>query len=206
MNIRNQLRSIGLCLACLIGAGLILIGCSDAPMTGTETSTDGSFSVSTSSSSAAVTQSQGRANSATVYRARLTPLGGSGVQGEVKVSVQDDNLRVNVNARGLEASVEHAQHFHENGTCSPPGAPIISLDDDIANAPGDATNADPGDDSFPTATPGGTVNYQQTASKSAVMNALGGDLDLENRTVVVHKAGTPIGGAAACGELNEVSN
>ena len=142
--------------------------------------------------------------SATVLRARLEPVGSSGVTGEVTVRLKGDDLGVSVNAKGLKASVEHAQHFHQNESCVSFGPVVISLDDDIANAPGDATNADEGDDSFPVATPGGTVNYRERTSKSALVSAFGGDLNLEDRTVVVHAAGTPIGPPAACGELNPV--
>lgn len=144
------------------------------------------------------------ANGATVLRARLEPVGSSGVTGEVMVRMKGDDLKVSVNAKGLEASVEHAQHFHANASCENFGPPVISLDDDIANNPRDATNADPGDDVFPTATPGGTVNYRGSVSKSEVMAALGEALDLENRTAIVHAAGSPIGPPAACGALNPV--
>lgn len=145
-------------------------------------------------------------SSATVYRADLKPVGGSGVTGEVEIGVKGDNLGVSVNANGLKASVEHAQHIHENADCSPPGAPIIALDDDVSNNPRDATNADPEDDSFPTATPGGTINYREQDSASGLENALEENLDLANRTVVVHAPGDPIGPAAACGELNPVED
>lgn len=140
----------------------------------------------------------------TILRARLRPVGSSGVTGEATVQVNGDRLAVSVNSKDLKASVEHAQHFHANGSCDNFGPPVVSLDDDIANEPRDATNADEGDDSFPTATPGGTLNYWETASKSAVADSLGEALDLENRTVIVHAAGTPIGPPAACGELDPV--
>jgi len=141
---------------------------------------------------------------ATVLRATLEPLGSSGVTGQVTVRQKRDRLHVSVNARGLEASVEHAQHFHQNESCESFGPPIISLDANIPNNPGDATNADPGDDRFPVATPGGTVNYQERTSRSALASALGEDPDLANRTVIVHAAGTPIGPPAACGALAPV--
>lgn len=144
------------------------------------------------------------ASSPTIYRADLKPIGDSGVAGEVEMGVKENTLAVSVNANGVEASVEHAQHIHENMECSSPGSPIVSLDDDVSNAPGDATNADSGDDSFPTATPGGTVNYRAQGSVSAIENALGESLDLANRTVVVHAAGDPIGSPVACGNLNRV--
>lgn len=145
-------------------------------------------------------------SSATVYRASLTPIGNTDVTGEVTVRVEKDELLVSVNATGLEADVEHAQHVHENESCNSPGNPLVSLDDNIPSSPGDAANADPGDDSFPTATPGGTVNYRQKAAKSAIEKALGTGLDLADRTVVVHAAGNPIGEAIACGALDPVSN
>lgn len=142
-------------------------------------------------------------NPPTVYRADLKPIDDSGVKGTVQMGVKENTLAVSVNANGVEESVVHAQHIHENAECSPPGAPIVSLDDDISNAPGDATNGG-SDDSFPTATPGGTVNYRAQGSVSAIEGALGESLDLANRTVVVHAAGDPIGGPVACGELNKV--
>lgn len=141
-----------------------------------------------------------------VYRAALSPIGNSGVTGEALVRVKGEQLVVSVNATGLKGTVEHFQHIHQNASCSSPGAPIVSLDDNIANNPQDATNAGPVDDAFPRATSGGTVHYRQKAARSALENALGTKLDLANRTVVIHAAGSPIGDAAACGVLNQVGN
>lgn len=181
-------------------AALLVVGCQDSTMIAPDEEP------SVEESNARTNSARGNAPvaSATVLRARLEPVGPSGVTGEVTVRLKGDDLGVSVNAKGLKASVEHAQHFHQNESCASFGPVVISLDDDIANAPGDATNADEGDDSFPVATPGGTVNYRERASKSALVSAFGGDLNLEDRTVVVHAAGTPIGPPAACGELNPV--
>lgn len=186
--LRSALIGIG-----LLAGGLLLAG-----------SVGSASSVQVSSSTA----SQGDSNESTppaVYRANLKPINDSGVTGEVRIGVKGDTFTVAVNANGLEASVGHAQHIHENAECSAPGGPIVSLDDDVSNAPGDATNAD-SDDAFPTATPGGTIDYRAQSSVSAIEKALGEQLDLANRTVIVHAAGDPIGSAAACGELSQVGN
>ena len=184
----------------LAAAALLAVGCEDSAMVAPneDSNPDGSDVVAKSA------HGNAQMASAQVLRARLEPVGSSGVTGVVTVRLKGDDLGVSVNAKGLKGRVEHAQHLHQNGSCASFGPPIISLDDDIANAPGDATNADEGDDSFPVATPGGTLNYRENTSKSALASALGGDLDLEDRTVVVHAAGTPIGPPAACGELNLV--
>lgn len=191
----------------LITAGLLLGGCSDDEYLGEETVGANASSVESSTSSAHTQPpAQSGAQGATVYRASLTALEGFSVTGEAMVRAKGDQLFVSINSKGLAPRVEHAQHVHAREDCSDFGPPIVSLDDDIANEPGDATNADPGDDSFPTATPGETVNYRQKDSKEAVEEALGEGLDLANRTVAVHAAGTPIGPPAACGELNPVGN
>jgi Cu/Zn superoxide dismutase len=132
------------------------------------------------------------------FRADLKPLGNSGVTGQVEIGVKEDIIGVSVNARGLEASVKHPQHIHENATCVSGGSfafggVILSLDGELGSAGG----------TYPTATPGGTINYKEHDSKSAVKNIVGESLDLANRTVVVHAAdGTP----KACGELNMVGS
>lgn len=216
-----------------LGAALIAIGCQDNAIVAPNEEPSANEPAAASKSS----PGNASAASATVLRAELDPIYSSGVTGKVTVTLNGDRLGVSVNAKGLEANAEHAQHLHESGSCtsselSPPGtitasstetssggassqdnitspgfgSPIISLDDDIANEPGDAANADEGGDSFPVATPGETVNYHESASKSALESALGEKLNLEDRTVVIHAAGSPIGSAAACGELDPVGN
>jgi Cu/Zn superoxide dismutase len=196
----GTLKSSLLPLLGVATAALLVVGCQDSAMIapGEEPSAEGPEVLTKNA------QGNAPMASAKVLRARLEPVGPSGVTGEVTVRLKGNDLEVSVNAKGLKASVEHAQHFHQNGSCAAFGPVVISLDDDIANAPGDAINADEGDDSFPVATPGGTVNYRERTSKNALVSAFGGDLNLEDRTVVVHAAGTPIGPPAACGELNPV--
>lgn len=201
---RNAKASL-LTLLGFAAAALLVVGCQDSAMVAPseEPSAEGS-DVLTNSAHGNAAHGNAPMASARVLRAQLEPLGSSGVTGEVTVRLKGDDLGVSVNAKGLKASVEHAQHFHRDETCASFGPVIISLDDDIANEPGDATNADEGDDSFPVATPGGTVNYRESTSKGALVSAFGGDLDLKDRTVVVHAAGSPIGPPTACGELNPV--
>lgn len=184
----------------LAAAAVLLAGCQDGAMV----TPSGESSPSASNTLTKSAHGSAPMAAATVLRAELEPLGSSGVTGQVTVLQNGDRLQVSVNARGLEASVEHAQHFHQNESCESFGPPIISLDADIPNNPGDATNADPGDDPFPVATPGGTVNYRERTSRSALASALGEDPDLANRTVIVHAAGSPIGPPAACGALDPV--
>lgn len=140
-------------------------------------------------------QAQGEKSSATVYRADLTPIGGSGVTGKVEIGVKANSIGVSVNAKGFPKgeTKPHPQHIHENSGCGDFGGVLVPLDDDLSGEGG----------SFPTATKGGTVNYQESGPIRALEEAAGGNLDLANRTVVVHKAG---GAPAACGALNLVGN
>lgn len=206
----------GLVLLGLATLGLLAAGYADTNAFGEQTAQYSPPAPPTTSSLPPSTASQNEARPESaratrpphpaVYRAALSPIGNSEVTGEALVRVKGEQLVVSVNATGLKGTVEHFQHIHQNAKCSSPGAPIVSLDDNIANNPQDATNAGPDDDAFPTATSGGTIHYRQKAARSAVESALGTELDLANRTVVIHAAGFPIGDATACGALNQVGN
>lgn len=180
----------------IVVVAVLAMGCEDGSML--ESSADGG------KEPPPIAQGMRSAASTMIFKAKLTPISGSDVTGEAIIRVKGDQLNVVLNARGLEASVPHAQHIHSGARCDPFSPPIVSLDDDISNAPGNATNADPGDDRFPVANPGGTIHYQGSDTKSAIESALGENLDLANRIVVVHAAGTPIGPPAACGALDKV--
>lgn len=140
-------------------------------------------------------RAQEEMSSATVYRADLMPIEGSGVNGEVAIRVEGNSILVSVNAHGFPAgeTAAHPQHIHENASCGDYGDALVPLDD---NLPGEGG-------SFPTAADGGTVHYRASGASEAFDEVAGEDIDLANRTVVVHMAdGTP----AACGEVNPVDN
>lgn len=143
--------------------------------------------------------SEGERPEPTTYRAELEPVGGSGVHGAVEIGVKGDSLGVSVQAEELEPDTAHAQHVHQDSTCEDPGAPLLALDDSLSQEPSDPTG---GGDRFPVATADSTIEYRAEGSKKAIEETLGGDLDLAHRSVVVHRAGDPIGGPAACGALN----
>lgn len=77
----------------------------------------------------------------------------------------------------------------------------LTLDDSLAGEPSDPTG---GEDRFPVATLDSTLEYRAKASRKALEGTLGEDLDLANRTVIVHQPGDRIGGPAACGALGAV--
>lgn len=152
----------------------------------------GGKAVGASTSPSSQTAAQDESPSATTYLAELKPIGESGVSGRVRVLVKGDRLAVTVNAKGFpkQKGQRHPQHIHANASCEDFGGVFLPLDDNLSGSGG----------KFPTATPGGTINYQQRDAKSEIVNNFGA-LNLADRTVVVHKSnGTP----AACGALNPV--
>lgn len=148
-----------------------------------------------------------------VYMADLMPLNGSGVSGRAQVLVRQDDVRFSVVARGVTPDIFHAQHVH--GFINPVMAsqcPTLATDD--VNSSGfvevgegvDGVGMDYGgilvplDGSlnvfdglgeiatFPVATKGGTLQYNESISKADL--AVGGgtfaDLSLGNHAVVIH--------------------
>lgn len=105
------------------------------------------------------------------FSASLQELNNSGVSGEVRVSVSDDELRVQVDATGLEANQTHPMHIHGLvGDAQVPGdslVPTASVDadrDDFIELQEGARSYGPvllSLEPFSTA-PDGTVSFDQT--------------------------------------------
>lgn len=112
---------------------------------------------------------------AKVFRAKIRPLGDSGVKGTATFRIQGDKLSVNLNAQGHTPDAQHPQHIHMNAECPNFGGILLALEP------------------FPTPTnQGGAIHYKETFSADAVS-------DLGNRTVVLHAgSGAPV----ACGNIN----
>ncbi|MDH3495236.1 MAG: superoxide dismutase family protein [Gemmatimonadota bacterium] len=172
--------------------------------------------------------SQGEAQT---YAAQLRPLNGAfsyrPVQGIANFKIKDGVLTVRVNASGLQPGMPHAQHVHMASGCPSPGDDggdgIVSLGDGVPFFGPvlfwlDGDLATPGPD--PTTLPnpdnaGGAITFMASGSVADLEAALGGPLDLANRTVVLHgvAAGTdlsadpaaaaaPAGLPVACGVVN----
>ena len=194
-------------LVALVGV-LSLTGCDTGSLT------DGSASATQGPTS--------NAHIAAVYEARLRPLNasvnGQGVTGLATFTVgTDGTLTVEVDAGGLAVESPlgiHAQHIHAGPECPNRGddanrdrivdviegvpvygAILVPLDGDISNTTSEV-------ETFPSAVSQGgrpafgEIDYEATASLSAIEAALGGDLDLGTRHVVLH-------GIAASTELPE---
>ncbi len=135
-------------------------------------------------------QGQGQeAQKAEVYTGTFQPVGNSGVEGQVQVQRQGEQLSVRVSARNLSTGA-HGQHIHEGETCKSVGGIAVPLDESL----GTVESGFGGE--FP-ATKGesGTMTYNQSGSNPEFAT-----LALENMLVVIH-AGVP-GGAVACAELS----
>jgi len=142
----------------------------------------------------------------TTYTAPLTALNNSGVSGQATVTVEGNQLTVNVDAQGTEEPV-HAQHIHgfeSNASACPTAAADTSGDGRISvgeGAPsyggilvpldGSLDNAEGlGDlETFPTGGSDGAYSYEQTIATAnlAVNDDMSfEDLRLGNHAIVVH--------------------
>lgn len=125
-----------------------------------------------------------------VFTGQLQPVGDSGVEGTVQVQRMGEQIRVQVNARGLSSGA-HGQHIHGGSSCDDVGGIAVPLDMSLG------TIEDGFGGEFPSIEgESGTLSYSQTGS-----NRQFAELDLANMVVVVH-AGAP-GGVVACAELEE---
>lgn len=59
--------------------------------------------------------------------AQLTPLGNSGIAGEIEVDDEDAQTRVKVRLTGSTANTVHQGHIHM-GTCESPGEVVVALE------------------------------------------------------------------------------
>lgn len=162
-----------------------------------------------------------------VYTANLTSLNNSGVSGTATLTLEQlrgkgQSLTVHIEASGLEAGKLHPQHIHgfddakQNAVC-----PTKANADDIAGLPEEATNPDAfvaleegaplygpvllALQPFPTA-PGGTIDFTQTYSGSALKALQPIRTTLTNRHIVLHgltvDSGTYVATLpVACGQI-----
>lgn len=152
------------------------------------------------------------AHIAAVYEARLRPLNasvnGQGVTGIATFTVGTNGmLTAEVDAKGLAVDSPlgiHAQHIHAGSECPNRsddtngdkivdviegvpvyGAILVPLDGDISNTTSEIPT-------FPSAmsqrgrSAFGEIDYEATASVAAIEAALGGELSLDTRHVVLH--------------------
>ncbi|MCJ7795285.1 MAG: hypothetical protein MUQ56_00695 [Thermoleophilia bacterium] len=152
-----------------------------------------------------------------VFKVKLHELNNSGVTGIVLLKLENGELKVMVQARGLEPNQVHMQHIHgmTNGSgavCPPPAADNNPRDGIISFAEGLPFFGPvlralflQGLTIYPTADSHGKVRYRATFSGAELAALQLGDFPLENRVVVLH--GLTVNGAyspslpVACGEI-----
>jgi Ca2+-binding RTX toxin-like protein len=106
------------------------------------------------------------------WTAQLGALNGSGVTGTATLTLQDEGLRVQVQASGLEPGQPHAMHIHGLSTAegvpldSQPGTTALDADGDgfVELAEGRVTQGPPVLDLGAAITSDGTIDYDQTFS------------------------------------------
>ncbi len=149
-----------------------------------------------------------------VFTAVLSPLNSSGVTGSATFTIDEDadELRIDVNAAGLEPDIVHMQHVHSGSSC-----PTVALDENFDQfidvlegslayggilVPLDDNPTTQNMSGFPAADTDGRLDYSGTAILSAMLADLRepdpdrgdlivklpetADLDLGTRTVVLH--------------------
>lgn len=140
------------------------------------------------------------------YIAHLRPLNAHvtarAVTGVAELEVEGGVLTVHVEAKGLSPSATHFQHIHALERCPTAaadangdhvvafgeGAPfygpvLIPLDDDISNGTSDT---------YPMSDAEGRISYSASTDVATLEAALGGPLDLEHRTIVIHGVPGPL--------------
>ncbi len=171
----------------------------------------------------------GAASEGESYIARLKPLNAQvtdrAVSGLATLTVENGVLTVSVQAKGLSASTTHLQHIHALADCPKAGddgnadhiiafgeglpfyGPVlVPLDDDISNGTAET---------YPMSDAGGRISYSASADVATLEGALGGPLELEHRTVVIHGVPGPLPASVvpanpaalpvACGEIESAS-
>jgi len=145
-------------------------------------------------------------NDSTDYRANLQTLNSSGVRGQAKMTLDGDQLKVTINARGYEANKLHVQHIHgfankQNSVCPNISADtnndgVVDLVEGLPSYGPVMLNFEP----FPNSDSNGRVNFQNTYTIN--VSDLG---PLENRAIVLH--GATVNGTydptlpVACGQI-----
>lgn len=151
-----------------------------------------------------------------VFKVKLHELNNSGVSGIVLLKLENGELKVMVQARGLEPNQVHMQHIHGmtngSGAVCPPPVADVNGDGLISFAEGLPFFGPvlralflQGLTIYPTADSHGKVRYGATFSGAELAALQLGDFPLENRVVVLH--GLTVNGAyspslpVACGEI-----
>lgn len=146
-----------------------------------------------------------------VFYAELSALNDSGVEGYVTLTIQGNDLTVEVSASGLEDGKSHMQHIHgfkdtkANATCPPPSADLdgnglITISE---GAPFYGPVLQPLSP-FPTGT---TIDYERTFNLANMDNEDYFDLrPIQNRVIVLHGKTLDDGNyrpllPVACGEI-----
>lgn len=139
------------------------------------------------------------------YVAPLFPLNDSGVEGTAELELEGDQLRVKIEAAGLEASKIHPQHIHghehKNASCPPDNADtngdgVIDIGEGLPYYGPVIVPLTP----FPTADAEGRISFDEVFTVDP--GALG---PLQKRAVVLH--GMTVNGEyvaslpVACGEI-----
>lgn len=190
-----------------LAAFLLLLGaCADGEETtdvgtGTETpATDTDTETDTG------TEATGTEPAGETFTVALAELNDSGVSGEVTLTVDGDELTVEIEASGLEADQTHPQHIHgpEDGAATCPGPDADEDGDGTITVQEGAPAYGPvilGLEPFPNVGSDGEVSFSETFE-------LSGELDpLTDRVVVLH--GLTVDGEydaslpVACGEITE---
>lgn len=107
-------------IAPLMAGALVLAGCETQQ---TETA-GGAVDDTTAVDTAAGSDGNGEADAIGANPGELSPINRSGVRGTARVERDGDELRVVVEAEGLEADGEYAVHVHE-GRCTDAGAVVL---------------------------------------------------------------------------------
>jgi hypothetical protein len=146
-----------------------------------------------------------------VFYAELSALNDSGVEGYVTLTINGNDLTVEVNASGLEDGKSHMQHIHgfedtkANATCPPPSADLdgnglITISE---GAPYYGPVLQPLSP-FPTSA---TIDYERTFNLANMDNEDYFDLrPIQNRVIVLHGKTLDDGNyrpllPVACGEI-----
>lgn len=184
-------------------AGLIcsflLLGCSEYSVNGPDNESQQPVQSLEAPSAAAQNVNSTEAE---VFRVKFQSLnadvGYRPVKGFAQLNVQGGELRVKVNASGLQPGMIHPQHIHAAGSCPSPkadknGDGIIDVVEGVPSYGGIFVplDADLADLSFQTSFPkpdnnGGAITYTQSVSVDKLEDATGEPLDLDGRHIVLH--------------------
>lgn len=161
---------------------------------------------------AALTFGAGASAQAERYSAQITPMNatvtGSETRGEALLTVEGDQLTIDIKVSGAPANTVHWQHFHgllTDAAASCPDASADANDDGIVDlietgaaagttmVPFDKAPAamDVAHGTYPTAGADGSYHYRQTVSLKELSGAFvkafeGQQLDLDRRVIFIH--------------------